>query len=138
MKAITLRQPWASLIMDRRRHVIVKTWRVQPGERFVIHSSAGRDDELTKAWYGNNDEVNLDKVAPKNAILGLVEVKKCFERDLARKSKYDASSQPPDPNKPRKKEYAIAVRTIEKLRKPRLNVERPSFRYGAIWEYEYN
>jgi hypothetical protein len=92
---------------------MLKTWRAEPGERFAIHASHYRDDELSKKWY--KDALDLDKEIPKNAVLGVVEVIKCVDRGEVRKSKFDTSNRPARP----KREYAIVVRTIEKFRKPK-------------------
>jgi len=39
MRVISVNQPWTSLIADRRRHVIIKTWKALPGEQFKLHAS---------------------------------------------------------------------------------------------------
>lgn len=126
---VSLIQPWASLIVDRRRHVMLKTWLAQPGERFAIHASHHRDDALTRKWY--KEEPDLDKAAPKNVVLGVVEVIRCLDRGEVRRSKFDSSNRPALP----KKEYAIVIRTIEKFRKPKPWV-KPAFHRGAVWEVE--
>lgn len=47
MKALTIHQPWAGLIMAGLKTVENRTWRphhLKPGERFAIH--AGRDTDV--------------------------------------------------------------------------------------------
>src|SRR5271156_5839389 len=109
MRAISMQQPWAQLIADRRRHVIIKNWSAEPGERFALHANHIRNAEKCKdfGYYEEDD-------TPNNAILAVVEVKRCFLRVLARPSKFDS----PRKQGEAKKQYAIAVRVTEKLRKP--------------------
>ena len=106
MRVISVQQPWAQLIADRRRHVLIKDWPAKPGEQFAIHASHVRDTYLSKQF--GYDVASV----PTNAILAIVEIRKCIDKGLARPSKFDVAG------KATKRKYAIAVRTIEKLRKP--------------------
>lgn len=125
MRVISVHQPWAQLIADRRRHIIIKGWGAKPGEQYAIHASHVVNREKCKEF-----DYNPDALA-KNAILGVVEVKRCFPRLNARPSKFDYHSASVDANKL----YAIAVRTIEKYRKP-VSVMRHQFIKGSTyWEY---
>lgn len=123
MRVISVHQPWAQLIVDRRRHILIKGWTAKPGELFAIHAAHVRNDVKCKEFGYELEE------APKNAILGVIEVRKCIERDLARPSKFDRSSRVTEG----KKLYAIVVRTVEKFRKP-IIVKAP--RKQAVWECE--
>ena len=53
MKAITLHQPWASLIADRRKTIETRSW-VPPkrmiGRRIAIHAGLKVDNEAAKKW----------------------------------------------------------------------------------------
>ena len=124
MRVISVQQPWAELIADRRRHIIIKNWTVQPGERFAIHASHVVNEAKSREFDYNPDDL------PRNAILGIVEVKRCMPRLEARPSKFDYHSEKVKP----KKLYAIVVRTLAKLRKP-IPVNPPPIR-EAIWECE--
>lgn len=126
MRVISVHQPWAQLIVDRRRHVLIKTWLAHPGERFAIHAAHVRNDAKCKEFGYAPEE------APKNAILGIVEVRKVIDRTLARPSKFDRPTPSQAKGKPL---YAIVVRTIEKYRRPIL-IAAPQFIKGqTAWEY---
>jgi len=101
----------------------------QPGERFALHASHVRNDKLAYDWYGIG--AALDRECPKSAILAIIEVRKCVERVSARPSKFDA---PNVPTKRKKKEYAILVKTIEKMRKP-IECNPPMIR-PPVWYWE--
>jgi len=127
MRVISVQQPWAQLIIDRRRRVLLKDWKAEPGERFAIHANHVRNDALSREWYKDGE---LDECVPKNAIVGLVEVRKCLDRSKVRESKFDVS------NSPSERKYAIVVRVIEKYRKP-IQAVRPRPRKNQyVWNYE--
>ena len=122
MRVISVQQPWAQLVIDRRRHVILKDWKAEPGETFALHASHVRDATLAREFGYSEGET------PTNAILGVIRVRKCMDRGLARPSKFDA------PNSPVRREYAIAVSTVEKYRKPKaMKAPRP---LSKTWECE--
>ena len=129
MRVISVQQPWAQLIVDRRRHIVIKgeEWAdaVKPGEHVAIHASHVINRAKCEEFEYNPE------VLQKNAILGVVEVKRCFPRLKARTSKFDYHSGRVDA----KKLYAIAVRTLEKFRKP-IPIAAPLFIKGqTTWEY---
>lgn len=68
MKALTFRQPWASLVMAGIKDVENRTWRTNYRGRLVIHASSGIDRE------GMNEHGRLIADYPHGAILGTVEL----------------------------------------------------------------
>ncbi|MXY46612.1 MAG: ASCH domain-containing protein [Chloroflexi bacterium] len=46
MKALSLRQPWASLIADGRKTIETRTWRTRYRGALAIHASARPHDDL--------------------------------------------------------------------------------------------
>ena len=66
MKALSLHQPWASLIADRRKTVETRSWRPPArllGQRIAIHAAKTIDRDAATLWYG------ADAVLPVGAIL---------------------------------------------------------------------
>ena len=54
MKALTLHQPWASLIADGRKTIETRSWappRTLIGERIAIHASLKVDRPLSEKWF---------------------------------------------------------------------------------------
>ena len=54
MKAITLHQPWASLIADGRKTIETRSWpppRALVGERIAIHAGRKVDMPLSEKWF---------------------------------------------------------------------------------------
>lgn len=89
MKAITIRQPWASLIAHGIKDVENRTWKCPKryiGERVLVHSSLAKSDQiisrvlkdkqysLFRERFGHS---GLDFLEPKGAIIGSVEIVEC-------------------------------------------------------------
>ena len=77
MKALTLRQPWASLVMAGIKDVENRTWRTNYRGRLVIHAGSGIDRE------GMNEHGQLLADYPHGAILGTVELVDCVEHSTS-------------------------------------------------------
>lgn len=89
MKAISIKQPWASLIAHGIKDVENRTWKCPQkyiGERVLIHVSASKMSSLQKTL--NLDqlksferevgpEYDLDKLFAKSSIIGSVEIVDC-------------------------------------------------------------
>ncbi|MGA9076760.1 MAG: ASCH domain-containing protein [Acidimicrobiales bacterium] len=71
LKALTIRQPFASLVMAGVKTTENRTWRTNYRGRLLIHAGA-RDDREAMAQYGHL----LDDY-PRGAILGTVELFDC-------------------------------------------------------------
>ena len=76
VKALTLRQPWASLVVAGIKDVETRTWRTNYRGRLGIHAGSGIDRE------GMNEHGRLLTDYPHGAILGTVELVDCV-RDNA-------------------------------------------------------
>jgi len=71
MKALSLKQPYAELIVSGKKTIEIRKWNTNFRGKFLIHASMKRDDEAMKK-YGFND-------LPRGFIVGeatLVDVKK--------------------------------------------------------------
>jgi hypothetical protein len=123
MKTISVQQPWAQLIADRRRKVLIKSAPVEPG-RYAIHAS--HVCNAPKAAEFGYDPAKL----PKNAILALVEVLTSVPRLSARPSKFDTLSAAAIAYG--KDQFAIRVKLIRKLRKP-ISVTPPPT-HAPVWD----
>jgi hypothetical protein len=66
MRAITIKQPWASLIMSGKKTIELRTWFVFPGVTLAVHAGA--------TWDKRGDHHAGILEFPKSAIIGSVEV----------------------------------------------------------------
>lgn len=71
MKAISIRQPWASLIVHGYKKYEFRSWRTKFRGRVLIHASGGVEKKYLKRF----ESLNLEY--PVGAILGYVEITDC-------------------------------------------------------------
>ena len=66
MKALSLRQPWANLIVQGQKDIEIRTWKTKFRGQFLIHASKGVDKEI----------VRIHKVdpSPSGCIVGIAEL----------------------------------------------------------------
>lgn len=82
MKAITVKQPWASLIVSGIKDIENRTWKTYFRGRVLIHSSSGKSQfNFTTAQNVKLNELNLrrwyDREQIKGSIIGSVEIVDC-------------------------------------------------------------
>lgn len=93
MKVITIKQPWASLIVNGYKKYEFRSWKTKFRGEVLIHSSKQQDKEMMKRF----EKLNLDY--PAGVILGKVTITDCllvtpsFEKDLVKQNElvYGAS-----------------------------------------------
>jgi len=76
MKALSLKQPWAELILQGKKTIETRTWNTNFRGEFLIHASGNIDEEGMRT-YGFKD-------LPRRAIVGkatLTEVKKYLTKE---------------------------------------------------------
>ncbi len=89
MKAISIKQPWASLIAHGIKDIENRTWKCPQkyiGQRVLIHASSGKG---ARTWsYNQDDELRKDRSVyfncvydkfPKGAIIGSVVIAGCVQ-----------------------------------------------------------
>lgn len=87
MKAITIRQPWASLICSGMKDIENRSWRTNFRGRVLIHAAvshgkkfrASLTDEQMKAAFSTIAEECMLKNIPFGAIIGSVEIIDCTQ-----------------------------------------------------------
>lgn len=84
MKAITIKQPWASLIVEGKKDIENRTWKTNFRGRVLIHAGVTIDNNAVdkiscfdgelarKVWFDINDNK-----MPTGAIIGSVEIVDC-------------------------------------------------------------
>lgn len=79
MKALTVRQPWAWLIVIGYKDVENRTWRTAYRGRFLIHA-AQKVDEQAMAKYARLFPLNRHvQLLPRGALIGAVNLVDCVE-----------------------------------------------------------
>jgi len=95
IKALSLIQPWASLIMDGRKTIETRSWATKYRGPLAIHASLKLDKEAAKqfgyllAIPARLVIANLPFLLPRGAVLGIAILKGCVQ--------FPNTLAPPDP-----------------------------------------
>lgn len=73
MRAITIRQPWAELIVLGKKDVENRSWRTRHRGPLLIHAGAGADWDYFEEYAVRDDAV-------RGAIIGVVELLECTKK----------------------------------------------------------
>ena len=87
MKSITVKQPWASLIVEGIKDIENRTWKCPQkyiGKRVLIHASLAKSEfNFTNSQHKELNRLNkrrwYDREQEKGAIIGSVEIVECVE-----------------------------------------------------------
>lgn len=88
MKAITVKQPWASLIVMGIKPIENRTWKTNFRGRVLIHAGKGKQysihqllsiDQKRAFEKAVGYEYDFNKMFPKGAIIGSVEIVDCIQ-----------------------------------------------------------
>lgn len=83
MKAITIKQPWASLIVSGLKDIENRTWKTNFRGRVLIHAGKARDRQfgMPKKLFANDDvyAIITTEELPQGAIIGSVEIVDCVQ-----------------------------------------------------------
>lgn len=87
MKAITLWQPWATLVVLGYKHYETRSWKPPDnliGERIAIHASKKWNKRLKSIAEGLNGDLDLGLTSlPLGAVIGLVTIEKVITTEEA-------------------------------------------------------
>ena len=126
MKVLTLKQPWASLVVEGYKEYEFRTWKTKYRGDFLVHAGLGVDKEALKRF----EYLNLDY--PKGCIIGKVTLTDCLlvddnlKEELKRKNEnvyLGAINKEID-------EYAFKLENVKKI--------EPIYVKGKLgfWEYD--
>lgn len=126
MKVLTLKQPWASLIVNGYKEYEFRSWKTNYRGEFLIHAGLGVDKAAMKRF----EHLNLDY--PRGCIIGKANLTDCLlvddnlKEELKKKDKlvYQGAINS------NIKEYAFKLENIEKA--------KPIYIKGKLsfWEYK--
>lgn len=78
MRAISVRQPWAYLIVNGHKDIENRSWPTKIRERVLIHASQTIDEEAVKLYGLENEHFNM------GCIVGSVEITDCVTESESR------------------------------------------------------
>ena len=84
MKIISIKQPWASLIVNGLKNIENRDWRTHHRGPVLIHASQ-RQDDITAEELRRRFNVGMPKKMLKGGVVGIVDVVDCVD---ARPSKW--------------------------------------------------
>ena len=127
MKVLTIKQPWATLIVENYKKYEFRTWKTNYRGEFLIHAGLGIDKEAVERF----KDLNLDY--PRGCIIGKVNLVDCIlvdnklKKELLQENKkvYRGAINS------KKKEYAFKLTNIEKIN------PIPVKGKLSFWEYNY-
>ena len=126
MKVLTLKQPWATLVVEGYKEYEFRTWKTKYRGDFLVHAGLGVDKEALKRF----EYLDLDY--PKGCIIGKVTLTDCLlvddnlKEELKRKNEnvyLGAINKEID-------EYAFKLENVKKI--------EPIYVKGKLgfWEYD--
>lgn len=78
MKAISIKQPWAYLILEHGKDIENRKWKTKVRGRVLIHASKQVDEEAMKLFHLENTYL------PTGCIVGSVEIMDCVTKSTSR------------------------------------------------------
>lgn len=73
MKVLTIKQPWASLIIDGYKKYEFRSWKTNYRGKILIHAGMSLEQDMVKRFEGYNIDYEL------GAIIGEVEIVDCIK-----------------------------------------------------------
>lgn len=125
MKAITIKQPWATLIINGYKEYEFRSWKTKFRGDVLIHAGKTIDKNHLQRFEQLNLEYPTGKILGKVTITDCIEVTKEFEDELIKKNKlvYGASQG--------RDGYAFKIEQVEKWNTPKEATGKLGF-----WNYD--
>lgn len=79
MKALTIKQPWASAIIYGSKDVENRSWKTNHRGPLVVHAGAGKFTDFDVGQWAKGRGVRIPVDRPTGAILGIVDVVNCVK-----------------------------------------------------------
>lgn len=126
MKVLTIKQPWASLIVGGYKEYEFRTWKTNYRGEFLIHAGLGIDKEAMKRFK------NLDLEYPTGCIIGKANLIDCLlvNNDLKEELRSKNENVYLGAILKETKEYAFKLENVEKI--------EPIYIKGKLGFWEYN
>ena len=128
MKVISIKQPYASLIIEGYKEYEFRVWKTNYRGEVLIHASKNIDEENAKRFKHLNLTYSPGKIIAKATITDCVLVDEKFSKTMLEKDKvvYHNLSRKRD-----KKLYGFKLENVEKIKPIEVNGKL------SLWEYDY-
>lgn len=85
MKALSLKQPWAELVVNGKKKIEIRKWNTKFRGEFLIHASLSPDSEAMKKFEFSENSLALGAIIGKAKLLDVKHYKNSeeFEKDSA-------------------------------------------------------
>lgn len=127
MKVLTIKQPWATLIMQKDKRFEFRSWRTKYRGDLLIHAGKGIDKEAMKRL-----SKYIPEDLPTGKILGKVTLVDCVKMSLEFKEKLLKENKEIYTDSSFKENYGWQLENVELFNEP---IEAKG-KLG-LWEYEY-
>ena len=127
MKVLTIKQPWATLIMQKDKRFEFRSWRTKYRGDLLIHAGKGIDKEAM-----NRLSNYIPEVLPTGKILGKVTLVDCVKMSQEFKEKLLKENKEIYTDSSFKENYGWQLENVELFNEP---IEAKG-KLG-LWEYEY-
>lgn len=82
MKAITIKQPWASLIINGYKKYEFRSWKTNYRGELLIHAGKGTDKKALSKFKDLNLDYPVGKIIGKVTLTDCIQVTPSFEKEL--------------------------------------------------------
>ena len=124
MKAITLKQPWATLVIEGYKKYEFRTWKTNYRGEIYIHAGKSVDKKAMEKLK------NLNLEYPKSKILGKVIIEDCIQLNDELNKKISDENPLVYGHKKDRKGYAWKLGKVTKM-----NIEKEIKGKLGLWEY---
>lgn len=127
MKTISIKQPWASLIINGYKEYEFRSWNTKFRGQVLIHASKTVEKDVLKRFEQLNLDYPTGKIIGSVNITDVIKVNKCFEDKLIKENEliYGATIG--------REGYAFKIENVEKFKQP---IEAKGML--GFWNYEDN
>lgn len=87
MKALTIKEPWASLIIDKYKTYEFRSWHTKYRGKIYIHASTSIDKESLKQFNDYNISIKPGHIIGEAEITDCILVSDAFDQELRQKDK---------------------------------------------------
>ena len=82
MKALTIRQPWASLIIEGYKEYEFRSWKTSYRGKILIHAGSSLEKDVVERFKGYNLDYELGSIIGEAEIVDCILVDKEFNEEL--------------------------------------------------------
>lgn len=128
MKAITIKQPFASLIAEELKEYEFRTWKTKYRGKILIHAGKGIDKKAMKKFEKYNLKYPIGSIIAIADLTDCIKVDTQFRKMLNEKNPLVYSGVTKDP---KWEGYAFKLENVKKINPIKVNGKL------SLWDYDY-